>query len=217
MGFYGEGGDCSASPPRGATGNRSRVGADRAEDGISSFRGRRAASGVAGCWQRPRPWPPLIGEGTGSVERGRANGKYRPKAEQTTSNPRLARCRVGCMEPVKEQQTTFSSEPNPGGILMHRHHCVPIQGKTIHRIPEASAPSRMGADHADRLRVKIAFRLRSARPADRFRPKMAGKSVERIQEICEKDLGKDRSCPRIEGDGNAQHQRRNGVQFELLA
>jgi hypothetical protein len=32
---------------------------------------------------------------------------------------------------------------------MHRHHCVPIQGKTIHRIPEASAPSRIGADHAD--------------------------------------------------------------------
>jgi hypothetical protein len=27
---------------------------------------------------------------------------------------------------------------------MHWYHCVPIQGKIIHRISEASAPSRIG-------------------------------------------------------------------------
>jgi hypothetical protein len=68
-----------------------------------------------------------------------------------------------------------------------------------------------------RLRVEIAFTLQSARPADRFRLKMAGESVERIEEICEKDLGKNRSRRRIGGDGNAQHQRRNRIKFELLA
>ena len=102
---------------------------------------------------------------------------------------------------------------------MHRHHCVPIQGKTIHRIPKAGAPSRNGqvTRTQTRLRVEIAFRLRGARHADRFRPKMAGESVERIQEICEKDLGKNRSRPRIGGDCNAQHQRCNRIKFELLA
>jgi hypothetical protein len=45
----------------------------------------------------------------------------------------------------------------------------------------------------------------------------ASEGVERIEEICEKNNSKNRSRPTIDGDGNTQHQRRNGVQFELLA
>jgi hypothetical protein len=51
-------------------------------------------------------------------------------------------------------------------------------------------------------------RLRSARPADRFRLKMAGEGVERTEEICEQDLGKNRSRSRIGGDGNDAMLRR---------
>src|SRR6516162_924921 len=55
---------------------------------------------------------------------------------------------------------------------------------------------------------------REQRPVAR---KISGESVERIEEICEKGLGKNRSRTRIDGDGNAQHQRRNRIKFELLA
>jgi hypothetical protein len=50
-----------------------------------------------------------------------------------------------------------------------------------------------------------------------FRPKMADEGVERIEEMCEKNVGKHRLRPTIDGDGDTQHHRRNGVQFELLA
>jgi hypothetical protein len=46
---------------------------------------------------------------------------------------------------------------------------------------------------------------------------MADEGVERIEEMCEKNIGKHRLRPTIDGDGNTQHHRRNGVQFELLA
>src|SRR5580704_19422208 len=46
---------------------------------------------------------------------------------------------------------------------------------------------------------------------------MADEGVERIEEMCEKNIGKHRLRPTIDGDGDTKHHRRNGVQFELLA
>ena len=59
---------------------------------------------------------------------------------------------------------------------MHRHHCVPIRGKTIHRIPEASAPSRSPATRRGYMRrAALLDSLNSANaPRCRDAPLVAG-------------------------------------------